>query len=198
MLTTANCRSVVKSLSCLLGQVHWRFLDILCSIHVLPQTCQAFIRPYPSRWGARHASSAKGISSTYVLRPINICSTSHQHMFYFHQHIFYVSSTLHLRGIDVSSTKDRRLIYEGSTSHLRGTLKRNESMFHLSPNQVVLAAFSCTKQVDGKPKQLAWACHLLAKSLPSTCHLLAKSLPTLCHLLAKSRPVFSFPFPDFT
>ena len=140
--------------------------------------------------GARHASSAKGISSTYVLRPINICSTSHQHMFYVpstyllrliyisstsHLRLINVPSTLHLRGIDVSSTKDRRLIYEGSTSHLRGTLKRNESMFHLSPNQVLLAAFSCTKQVDGKPKQLAWACHLLAKSLPSPCHLLAKS-----------------------
>ena len=124
----------------------------------------------------------------------------HQHMFYvpstyvllsstYLLRLIYVSSTLHLRGIDVSSTKDRRLIYEGSTSHLRGTLKRNESMFHLSPNQVLLAAFSCTKQVDGKPKQLAWACHILAKSLPSTCHLLAKSLPTLCHFLAKSRPV---------
>ena len=123
--------------------------------------------------GARHASSAKGISSTYVLRPINICSTSHQHMFYFHQHIFYVSSTSHQRGIDVSST-----------SHLRGILKRNESMFHLSPNQVLLAAFSCTKQVDGKPKQLAWACHLLAKSLPSTCEVLANPLPSPCEIPA--------------
>ncbi len=194
MLTTANCRSVVKSLSCLLGQAHWRFLDILCSIHVLPQTCQAFIRPYPSRWGHEMLRLLRAfhqhmfyVPSTYVLRLINISSTPHQHMFYFHQHIFYVSSTSHLR-----------YIYEGSTSHLRGTLKRNESMFHLSPNQVLLAAFSCTKQVDGKPKQLAWACHLLAKSLPTTCHLLAKSLPTLCHLLAKSRPVFSFPSPDFT
>ena len=151
---------------------HWRFLDILCSIHVLPQTCQAFIRPYPSRWGHDMLRLPRAfhqhmfyVSSTYVLRLINICST-----------VINISSTFHLR-----------LIYEGSTSHLRGTLKRNESMFHLSPNQVLLAAFSCTKQVDGKPKQLAWACHLLAKSLPST-----------CHLLAKSRPVFSFPSPDFT
>ncbi len=109
------------------------------------------------------------VPSTYVLRLINISSTPHQH-------IFYVSSTSHQRPIYVTSTRDRRLIYEGSTSHLRGTLKRNESMFHLSPNQVLLAAFSCTKQVDGKPKQLAWACHLLAKSLPSPCHLLAISL----------------------
>ena len=125
VLTTANC------LSCLLGQAHWRFLDILCSIHVLPQTCQAFIRPYPSRWGHdmlrlprafHHICSTSHqhmfyVSSTYVLRLINICSTPHQHMFYFHQHIFYVSSTshlrlinvpstLHLRGIDVSSTRD--------------------------------------------------------------------------------------------
>ena len=166
---------------------HWRFLDILCSIHVLPQTCQAFIRPYPSRWGHEMLRLPRAfhqhmfyVPSTYVLRLINICSTPHQRL-------IYEGSTLH-----------RRLIYEGSTSHLRGTLKRNESMFHLSPNQVLLAAFSCTKQVYGKPKQLAWACHILAKSLPSTCHLLAKSLPTLCHLLAKSRPVFSFPFPDFT
>ena len=116
-------------------------------------------------------------------------------MFYFHQHIFYVSSTSHLRyiyegstshlrRIDVSSTKDRRLIDEGSTSHRRGTLKRNESMFHLSPNQVLLAAFSCTKQVDGKPKQLAWACHLLAKSLPSTCEVLANPLPSPCEIPA--------------
>ena len=155
MLTTANCRSVVKSLSCLLGQAHWRFLDILCSIHVLPQTCQAFIRPYPSRWGHD------------MLRLLRA----------FHQHMFYVPSTYVLRLIYVSSTSHLRYIYEGSTSHLRGTLKRNESMFHLSPNQVLLAAFSCTKQVDGKPKQLAWACHLLAKSLPSPCHLLASGLP---------------------
>ena len=42
------------------------------------------------------------LSSTYLLRLIN------------------VPSTLHLRGIDVSSTKDRRLIDEGSTSHRRG------------------------------------------------------------------------------
>ena len=207
MLTTANCRSVVKSLSCLLGQAHWRFLDILCSIHVLPQTCQAFIRPYPSRWGHEMLRLLRAfhqhmfyVPSTYVLRPINICSTSYQHMFYVSSTyvlrlinicstFINISSTSHQRLINVSSTRDRRLIYEGSTSHLRGTLKRNESMFHLSPNQVLLAAFSCTKQVDGKPKQLAWACHLLAKSLPSTCHLLAKSLPTLCHLLAKSRPV---------
>ena len=202
MLTTANCRSVVKSLSCLLGQAHWRFLDILCSIHVLPQTCQAFIRPYPSRWGHDMLRLLRAfhqhmfyVPSTYVLRLINICSTSHQHMFYFHQHIFYVSSTSHLRyiyegstshlrRIDVSSTKDRRLIDEGSTSHRRGTLKRNESMFHLSPNQVLLAAFSCTKQVDGKPKQLAWACHLLAKSLPSTCEVLANPLPSPCEIPA--------------
>ena len=122
MLTTANCRSVVKSLSCLLGQVHWRFLDILCSIHVLPQTCQAFIRPYPSRWGHDMLRLLRAfhqhmfyVPSTYVLRLINICSTSHQHMFYFHQHIFYVSSTSHQRGIDVSSTRDRRLIYVSST-----------------------------------------------------------------------------------
>ena len=194
VLTTANCRSVVKSLSCLLGQAHWRFLDILCSIHVLPQTCQAIIRPYPSRWGHDMLRLLRAfhqhmfyVPSTYVLRLINICSTPHQHM-------FCASSTYVL----LSSTSHQRLIDEGSTSHLRGTLKRNESMFHLSPNQVLLAAFSCAKQVDGKPKQLAWACHLLAKSLPSTCHLLAKYLPTLCHLLAKSRPVFSFPFLDFT
>ena len=171
VLTTANCRSVVKSLSCLLGQAHWRFLDILCSIHVLPQTCQAFIRPYPSRWGHDMLRLLRAfhqhmfyVPSTYVLRLINIYSTPHQH-------IFYVSSTSHQRPIYVTSTRDRRLIYEGSTSHLRGTLKRNESMFHLSPNQVLLAAFSCTKQVDGKPKQLAWACHLLAKSLPSPCEI---------------------------
>ena len=145
--------------------------------------------------GARHASSAKGISSTYVLRLINICSTphqhmfyasstyvlrlinicstSHQHMFYFHQHIFYVSST-----------RDQHLIYEGSTSHLRRIdvsstrdfEEKRKYMFRLSPNQVLLAAFSCTKQVDGKPKQLAWACHLLAKYLPSPCEVLAISL----------------------
>ena len=174
MLTTANCRS------CLLGQAHWRFLDILCSIHVLPQTCQAFIRPYPSRWGHDMLRLPRAfhqhmfyVPSTYVLRLINICST-----------FINISSTSHQRLINVSSTRDRRLIYEGSTSHLRGTLKRNESMFHLSPNQVLLAAFSCTKQVDGKPKQLAWACHLLAKSLPSPCHLLAKSLPSTCEVLA--------------
>ena len=197
MLTTANCRAVVKSLSCLLGQAHWRFLDILCSVHVLPQTCQAFIRPYPSRWGHDMLRLLRAfhqhmfyVPSTYVLRPINISSTPHQHM-------FCASSTYVLRlinicstFINISSTSHLRLINVSSTSHLRGTLKRNESMFHLSPNQVLLAAFSCTKQVDGKPKQLAWACHLLAKSLPSTCHLLAKYLPTLCHLLAKSRPVF--------
>ena len=156
MLTTANC------LSCLLGQAHWRFLDILCSIHVLPQTCQAFIRPYPSRWGHDMLRLLRAfhqhmfyVPSTYVLRLINISSTPHQHMFYFHQHIFYVSSTSHQRPIYVTSTSDRRLIYEGSTSHLRGTLKRNESMFRLSPNEVLLAAFSCTKQVDGKPKPRA-------------------------------------------
>ncbi len=178
MLTTANC------LSCLLGQAHWRCLDILCSIHVLPQTCQAFIRPYPSRWGHDMLRLLRAfhqhmfyVPSTYVLRLINISSTPHQHMFYFHQHIFYVSSTSHLR-----------YIYEGSTSHLRGTLKRNESMFHLSPNQVLLAAFSCTKQVDGKPKQLAWACHLLAKSLPSTCEVLAIYLPSTCEVLANPLP----------
>ena len=96
------------------------------------------------------------VSSTYVLRPINICSTPYQHM-------FYASSTYVLRFIIICSTSHRRLIYEGSTSHLRGIdvtstshlrgiLKRNESVFHLSPNQVVLAAFSCTKQVDGKPE----------------------------------------------
>jgi hypothetical protein len=87
------------------------------------------------------------VPSTYVLRPINICSTSHQH-------IFYASSTYLLRLIYVTSTRDRRLIYEGSTSHLRGTLKRNESMFHLSPNQVLLAAI-----------YLRSPCHLLAISL---------------------------------
>ena len=131
VLTTANCRSVVKSLSCLLGQAHWRFLDILCSIHVLPQTCQAFIRPYPSRWGHDMLRLLRAfhqhmfyVPSTYVLRPINICSTSHQHIFYasstyvllsstYLLRLINVPSTLHLRGIDVSSTKDRRLIYEG-------------------------------------------------------------------------------------
>ena len=159
MLTTANCRSVVKSLSCLLGQAHWRFLDILCSIHVLPQTCQAFIRPYPSRWGHDMLRLLRAfhqhmfyVPSTYVLRPINICSTSHQHIFYASSTYVLLSSTYLLRLINVPSTKDRRLIDEGSTSHRRGTLKRNESVFHLSPNQVLLAAFSCTKQVDGKPK----------------------------------------------
>ena len=149
--------------------------------------------------GARHASSAKGISSTYVLRPINICSTSHQHIFYASSTYVLLSSTY----VPLSSTYLLRLIDEGSTSHLRGTLKRNESMFHLSPNQVLLAAFSCTKQVDGKPKQLAWACHLLAKSLPSTCEVLAIYLRSPCHLLAKSlpstsislrNPGLSFPF----
>ena len=134
---------------------------------------------------------------------INICSTSHQHM-------FYVPSTYVLRLINICSTVinisstshlhmfyfHRRLIYEGSTSHLRGTLKRNESMFRLSPNQVVLAAFSCTKQVDSKPKQLAWACHLLAKYLPSPCHLLAISLRSTCQPFAISlrNPGLSFPF----
>ena len=119
VLTTANCRSVVKSLSCLLGQAHWRFLDILCSIHDLPQTCQAFIRPYPSRWGHDMLRLLKAfhqhmfyVPSTYVLRPINICSTSHQH-------IFYASSTYLLRLINVPSTSHLRYIYEGSTSHLR-------------------------------------------------------------------------------
>ena len=195
MLTTANCRSVVKSLSCLLGQAHWRFLDILCSIHVLPQTCQAFIRPYPSRWGHDMLRLLRAfhqhmfyVPSTYVLRPINISSTPHQHM-------FCASSTYVLRlinicstFINISSTSHLRLINVSSTSHLRGTLKRNESMFHLSPNQVLLAAFSCTKQVDGKPKQLAWACHLLAKSLPSTCHLRAIYLPSTCEVLANPLP----------
>ena len=125
------------------------------------------------------------VPSTYVLRLINICST-----------FINISSTSHQRPIYVTSTRDRRLIYEGSTSHLRGTLKRNESMFHLSPNQVLLAAFSCTKQVDGKPKQLAWACHLLAKSLPSTCHLLAIYLRSPCQPFAISlrNPGLSFPF----
>ena len=191
MLTTANCRSVVKSLSCLLGQVHWRFLDILCSIHVLPQTCQAFIRPYPSRWGHDMLRLLRAfhqhmfyVPSTYVLRLINICSTFINISSTSHQRLINEGSTSHLRRIDVSSTKDRRLIDEGSTSHRRGTLKRNESMFHLSPNQVVLAAFSCTKQVDGKPKQLAWACHLLAKSLPSTCEVLANPLPSPCEIPA--------------
>ena len=64
------------------------------------------------------------VSSTYVLRLINICSTPYQHMFYasstyvllsstYLLRLINVPSTLHLRGIDVSSTKDRRLIYEG-------------------------------------------------------------------------------------
>ena len=118
VLTTANC------LSCLLGQAHWRFLDILCSIHVLPQTCQAFIRPYPSRWGHDMLRLLRAfhqhmfyVPSTYVLRLINICSTSHQHIFYVSStyvllsstyllRLINVSSTLHLRGIDVSSTRD--------------------------------------------------------------------------------------------
>ena len=180
VLTTANCRSVVKSLSCLLGQVHWRFLDILCSIHVLPQTCQAFIRPYPSRWGHDMLRLLRAfhqhmfyVPSTYVLRLINICSTFINISSTSHQRLINEGSTSHQRGIDVSST-----------SHLRGILKRNESMFHLSPNQVLLAAFSCTKQVDGKPKQLAWACHLLAKSLPSTCEVLANPLPSPCEIPA--------------
>ena len=117
------------------------------------------------------------VPSTYVLCPINICSTSHQHMFCasltyvqlsstYVLRLINVSSTSHLRYIYEGSTLHRRLIYEGSTSHLRGIyvsstshrrgiLKRNESVFRLSPNQVVLAAFSCTKQVYGKPKQLA-------------------------------------------
>ena len=93
---------------------------------------KAFIRPYPSRWmGARHASSAKGISSTYVLRLINICSTSHQHMFYVPSTyvlrlinicstVINISSTSHLRLINVSSTSHQRLIDVTSTSHLRG------------------------------------------------------------------------------
>ena len=180
VLTTANCRSVVKSLSCLLGQAHWRFLDILCSIHDLPQTCQAFIRPYPSRWGHDMLRLLRAfhqhmfyVPSTYVLRLINICSTFINISSTSHQRLINEGSTSHQRGIDVSST-----------SHLRGILKRNESMFHLSPNQVLLAAFSCTKQVDGKPKQLAWACHLLAKSLPSTCEVLANPLPSPCEIPA--------------
>ena len=139
---------------------------------------------------ARHASSAKGISSTYVLRPINICSTFINISSTLHRRLINVPSTLHRRGIDVSSTRDQRLIYVTSTSHRRGTLKRNESVFRLSPNQVVLAAFSCTSQVDGKPKQLAWACHLLAKYLPSPCQVLA------CGLLwtAAARPDFTWQF----
>ena len=138
MLTTANCRSVVKSLSCLLGQAHWRFLDILCSVHVLPQTCQAFIRPYPSRWGHDMLRLLRAfhqhmfyVPSTYVLRLINICSTPHQHMFcasstYVLRPInicstfINISSTSHLRLIYVTSTRDRRLIYVSSTLHLRG------------------------------------------------------------------------------
>ena len=51
------------------------------------------------------------VSSTYVLRLINICSTPHQHMFYFHQHMFYVSSTYVL----LSSTYLLRYIYVSST-----------------------------------------------------------------------------------
>ena len=151
-----------------------RLIGAVWTFYVLSMFChrpaKPFTGPYPSKRGHEMLRLLRAfhqhmfyVPSTYVLRLINICSTSHQHMFYFHQHIFYVSSTSHLRyiyegstshlrRIDVSSTKDRRLIDEGSTSHRRGTLKRNESMFHLSPNQVVLAAFSCTKQVDGKPE----------------------------------------------
>ena len=143
-----------------------------------------FTGPYPSKRGHEMLRLPRAFhqhmfyaSSTYVLRPINICSA-------FHQHIFYVSSTSHLRRIDVTSTSHLRRIYVSSTRNFE---EKRKYMFRLSPNQVVLAAFSCTKQVYGKPKQFAWACHLLAKYLP-----------TLCHLLAKSRPVFSFPFLDFT
>jgi len=186
VLTIANC------LSCLLGQTHWRFLDILCSVHVLPQTCQAFIRPYPSKRGHEMLRLPRAFhqhmfyaSSTYVLRLINICSTSHQHMFYVSSTYVLLSSSYVRRLINICSTSHRRLIYEGSTSHLRLIYEGSTShlrridvsstrdrryidvsstrnfeekrkyMFRLSPNQVLLAAFSCTKQVDGKPKQLA-------------------------------------------
>ena len=48
---------------------------------------------------------------------INICSTSHQHMFYvlstYVLRLINVSSTRDRRYIDVSSTRDQRLIYEG-------------------------------------------------------------------------------------
>ena len=77
---------------------------------------RALIRPYPSK---------PGHEMFRLLRAF-----PHQHMFYFHHHMFDVSSTYVRRPIDVSSTKDRRLIYvtstrdrrliyEGSTSHLR-------------------------------------------------------------------------------
>ncbi len=96
------------------------------------------------------------LSSTYLLRFIYVSSTRDRRYIYegstLHLRGIYVSSTKDRRYIYVSSTRDRRLIDEGSTSHRRGTLKRNESVFRLSPNQVVLAAFSCTKQVYGKPE----------------------------------------------
>ena len=139
---------------------------------------KAFIRSYPSKRGHEMLRLPRAfhqhmfyVPSTYVLRPINICSTSHQHMFYVSStyvllsstyllRLINVPSTLHLRGIDVSSTKDRRLIYVSSTSHLRRIYvsstrnfeEKRKYMFRLSPNQVLLAAFSCTKQVDGKPE----------------------------------------------
>ena len=87
-----------------------------CFATNLPSLYQAL----PKQMGARHASSAKGISSTYVLRPINICSTSHQHIFYASSTYVLLSSTYLLRLIYVSSTSHLRYIYEGSTSHLRG------------------------------------------------------------------------------
>ena len=92
---------------------HWRFLDILCSIHVLPQTCQAFIRPYPSRWGHDMLRLLRAfhqhmfyVPSTYVLRLINICSTFINISSTLHLRLIYEGSTSHLRGIDVSSTRD--------------------------------------------------------------------------------------------
>ena len=131
--------------------------------------------------GARHASSAKGISSTYVLRPINICSTSHQHIFYASSTYVLLSSTYLLRLINVSSTSHQRYIYEGSTSHLRGILKRNESICsvwvltrYFSPPSHALSKYMAS------PNSLLG----LAISLRSTCHLLAwVEMSAHCHFM---------------
>ena len=97
---------------------------------------------------------------------INICSTSHQHMFYVSSTYVLLSSTYLLRFIYVSSTRDLRLICEGLWRETKVCSTWVLTRYFSPPSHALSKYMASPNSLLGLAIYLRSTCHLLASGLP--------------------------------